>query len=169
MTRSPFSLASVTPIGYNYTIRPVGYINKSSWLHFSGLWEKTMTTDKGRATWFPGRLRELREGAGLTQAQLAEKVGVGRDAVARWEAGVREPGWSYVLALAEALGVDCTAFTVKPEDTPPHGPGRPRKAADTPGTAPGEGEARAGPASPSTPKTQQQRKGTTGKGKRKEG
>jgi transcriptional regulator with XRE-family HTH domain len=127
-----------------------------------------MTTDKGRATWFPGRLRELREAAGLTQAQLAEKVGVGRDAVARWEAGVREPGWSYVLALGEALGVDCTAFTVKPEDAPPHGPGRPRKPAYTPETASDEAKTQTGPASASTPKTQQ-RKGTTGKGKRKEG
>jgi transcriptional regulator with XRE-family HTH domain len=131
-------------------------------------WENAMTTDKGRATWFPGRLRELREGAGLTQAQLAEKVGVGRDAVARWEAGVREPGWSSILALAEALGVDCTAFTVKPEDTPPHGPGRPRKTADTPGTPSGEAKAQTGPAPTSTPTTKQTDTGAKGKGKRKD-
>ena len=79
------------------------------------------------AEWFAGRLRELREAAGWTQEQLAERVGVKREAVARWEAGRREPGWSNVLALAEALGVDCTAFTQRPAKRPPAEPGRPRK------------------------------------------
>jgi transcriptional regulator with XRE-family HTH domain len=76
---------------------------------------------------FAGRLRELREAAGLTQGELAERVGVIREAVARWEAGRREPGWSNVLALAEALGVDCTAFTQAPAEREPARPGRPRK------------------------------------------
>jgi transcriptional regulator with XRE-family HTH domain len=79
------------------------------------------------AAWFAGRLRELREAAGWTQDQLAERVGVKREAVARWEAGKREPGWSNVLALAEALGVDCTAFTQAPARRTAAGPGRPRK------------------------------------------
>ena len=39
------------------------------------------------AEWFPARLRELRSAAGFTQEQLAEKAGVKRDAVARWERG----------------------------------------------------------------------------------
>jgi hypothetical protein len=42
--------------------------------------------------------------------------------------GEREPGWFNVLALAEAVGVDCTAFTQEPAARPPSGPGRPRKA-----------------------------------------
>jgi transcriptional regulator with XRE-family HTH domain len=79
------------------------------------------------AAWFAGRLRELREAAGWTQEQLAERVGVKREAIARWEAGKREPGWSNVLTLAEALGVDCTAFTQAPAERVPAGPGRPRK------------------------------------------
>ena len=87
------------------------------------------------AEWFAGRLRELREAAGWTQDQLAERVGVKREAVARWEAGRREPGWSNVLALAEALGVDCTAFTQPPAARPAAVPGRPRKE-QTEGTAP---------------------------------
>src|SRR5262245_31821340 len=82
------------------------------------------------AAWFAGRLRELREAAGWTQEHLAERAGVKREAIARWEAGKREPGWSNVLALAEALGVDCTAFTQEPAGRPPAGPGRPRKAAE---------------------------------------
>lgn len=60
--------------------------------------------------WNGQRLKELRLAAGLTQTELAEKVGVGRDAVARWEANNREPSWSNVVQLAKALGVSCEAF-----------------------------------------------------------
>ncbi|MBI1915407.1 MAG: helix-turn-helix transcriptional regulator [Planctomycetes bacterium] len=80
------------------------------------------------AEWFAGRLRELRSQAGLTQEQLAEKVGVKRDAIARWERGSREPSWSNVVALVNALGVDANAFLQEPVTPPPAGPGRPRKA-----------------------------------------
>lgn len=78
--------------------------------------------------WIAGRLRELRTAAGLTQQELAERVGVKREAVARWEKGDQEPGWSYVLALAAALGVDCTAFAQEPAvEAEPRKAGRPRK------------------------------------------
>src|SRR2546421_736543 len=73
---------------------------------------------------FGPRLRELREQAGLTQEQLAERAGVKRDAVARWEGGRREPSWGNVLALCQALGVDCNAFTVPPAGLSPPGPRR---------------------------------------------
>jgi DNA-binding XRE family transcriptional regulator len=80
---------------------------------------------------FPARLRELRETAGLTQGQLAERAGVQRGAVARWELGTREPSWSNVVALAGALGVDCNAFLEAPAAWSVHykaARGRPRKA-----------------------------------------
>jgi transcriptional regulator with XRE-family HTH domain len=113
------------------------------------------------ATWFPGRLRELREAAGLTQGQLAERAGVKRDAVARWEAGKREPGWSNVLGLAEALGVDCTAFTQPPAERPTAGRGRPRKTPALPPASPAagdlEGQAEAGPAATRRPRPKRQR------------
>jgi transcriptional regulator with XRE-family HTH domain len=83
-----------------------------------------------KAARFAGRLRELREGQGWTQGQLAEMVNVKREAVARWEAGVREPGWSYIIALADALGVDCRTFLEEPADRPPPAPGRPVKQKD---------------------------------------
>jgi transcriptional regulator with XRE-family HTH domain len=83
------------------------------------------------AAWFGGRLRELREGQGLTQDQLAGRVGVQRDAVARWERGAREPSWSNVLALCEALGVGCEEFCKAPGERPAPKPGRPiRRAAE---------------------------------------
>jgi transcriptional regulator with XRE-family HTH domain len=59
---------------------------------------------------FGERLKALRERAGLTQAQLAERISVKREAVARWEAGGSEPVWSNVLKLAGALGVGIEEF-----------------------------------------------------------
>jgi transcriptional regulator with XRE-family HTH domain len=79
------------------------------------------------AAWFGGRLRELREAAGLTRQQLADKARVSADGISQWERGVREPSWSIVIALSEALGVDCRAFLKAPVDREPARPGRPRK------------------------------------------
>src|SRR5436309_1881006 len=83
------------------------------------------------SAWIGARLRELREQKGLTQGQLAELVGVRRDAVARWEADAREPGWSNVVALAAALGVNCLAFLQPPAEREASGPGRPPKAKES--------------------------------------
>ena len=48
--------------------------------------------------WFAGRLRELREAAGWTQEQLAERRRGKAEAVARWEAGKRNrDGRTYLL------------------------------------------------------------------------
>jgi transcriptional regulator with XRE-family HTH domain len=77
--------------------------------------------------WFGGRLRELREAAGLTQQQLADKVGCKWLAVSRWERGVREPGWGQVLAICEALDVSADEFRKPPAEREAAGPGRPRK------------------------------------------
>jgi transcriptional regulator with XRE-family HTH domain len=79
------------------------------------------------AEWFPGRLRELRTQAGLTQGELAEKAGVKRDAVARWERGTREPSWSNVVALADALAISTEEFRQEPGPAPAPQRGRPRK------------------------------------------
>jgi transcriptional regulator with XRE-family HTH domain len=79
------------------------------------------------AEWFAVRLRELRTEAGLTQGQLAERAGVQRDAVARWERGTREPSWSNEIALADALAVSTEAFRQEPKPAPAPPRGRPRK------------------------------------------
>jgi transcriptional regulator with XRE-family HTH domain len=77
---------------------------------------------------FAGRLRELRIAAGLTQPALAAKAGLTKDGIAHLEQGRRSPSWETVLALAAALGVDCTAFNEVPREAPAPGRGRPRKA-----------------------------------------
>jgi transcriptional regulator with XRE-family HTH domain len=80
--------------------------------------------------WFAGRLRELREAAGLTQTQLADKAGMKLGGVQNLEQGRTYPTWPTVLALAEALGVTCEAFTRPPAEREPVGPGRPPKEKD---------------------------------------
>jgi len=68
-----------------------------------------------RVSTFAERLKQLREAAGLTQSELAERAGMNRFGVAKLEQGVREPSWATVQVLAEALGVDCAAFQAKPQ------------------------------------------------------
>jgi putative transcriptional regulator len=77
--------------------------------------------------YFAGRLKELREAAGLTQAELAERSGLSQKAISQWEQGVARPLWDNVIALAAALGVDVAEFLKAPAKRPPAGRGRPRK------------------------------------------
>lgn len=77
--------------------------------------------------WFANRLRELREAKGWTQQQLADAAGIKLGGVRNLEQGRRSPVWETVIALCQALGVNCDQFMVEPTDRPPAGPGRPRK------------------------------------------
>lgn len=74
----------------------------------------TRMPKKADPTGFAGRLKELREAARLSQAALAERAGLYVFSVAKLEQGVREPAWSTVLALANALGVSVAAFVARP-------------------------------------------------------
>ncbi len=62
------------------------------------------------ASTFGLALKQLREQAGMTQEQLAQRVGMNRPHLALLETDEAVPKWPTVLALAKALGVDCTAF-----------------------------------------------------------
>ena len=82
---------------------------------------------------FAGRLRELREAAGLSQYALAKRSGLTKQAISRLEHGTRDPAWETVQRLALALGVDCRSFG-DPSITLPgvesrKSPGRPPKPA----------------------------------------
>ena len=50
-------------------------------------------------------LRGLRMGAGLTQQQLADILGVTHISVSRWETGKSIPSPKYIKALADLFGV----------------------------------------------------------------
>jgi transcriptional regulator with XRE-family HTH domain len=84
------------------------------------------------AAWFAGRLRELRDAAGLTQQQLADKAGLAVGVIRKLERREHRPTWETVLTLCQALGVTCEAFTQEPAERPPATPGRPKKQADEP-------------------------------------
>jgi len=98
--------------------------------------------DGDQAAWFAGRLRELREKAGLTQEQLGEKAGLTRGGVAQLEIGRRAPSWDTVLAICSALGVSCEAFRQPPAAAPRKGPGRPPKAKPAEAAGGGAGKKR---------------------------
>ena len=54
----------------------------------------------------PGKkIRQLRFKAGLTQEQLAEKLGIGAQAVSKWENAVAMPDITLLPLLAEIFGV----------------------------------------------------------------
>lgn len=59
---------------------------------------------------FGPRLTALREKAGLSQSQLAEKAGLNRQVVHKLETTDTRPTWATVQALAAALGVPTDVF-----------------------------------------------------------
>lgn len=70
-------------------------------------------TENGWVDDFTLRLGALREKAGLTQVQLAEKAGLSKQAVAALEQGTRGPTWDTVRRLAHALNVGVEEFKVR--------------------------------------------------------
>lgn len=54
---------------------------------------------------FGNRIKELRVLNALTQAQLAEKVGVDPSAISLWENDINEPKASYIVRLALTFSV----------------------------------------------------------------
>ena len=51
------------------------------------------------------RIISLRTASSLSQGQLAERMGVSRQAVSKWESGTSDPSTSNLLALAKLYGV----------------------------------------------------------------
>ena len=51
------------------------------------------------------KIKTLREHYGLTQVQLAQRLGVTKSAVNAWETGTNSPSLSYVVKLAKIFGV----------------------------------------------------------------
>lgn len=51
------------------------------------------------------RLRELRKQSELSQQDLADKIGVSKQALSQYERGVREPDFENLLALCDVFNV----------------------------------------------------------------
>ena len=56
------------------------------------------------------RIYELRTENGLSQAQLAQLVGVSQKAIDYWERGVNEPKVGYVVILVEVFDISYNEF-----------------------------------------------------------
>ena len=64
-------------------------------------------------------IRSYRKGLGLTQEQLAERLGITLGTVSKWERGSSEPDLSYIMELAELFHVSVDAligFTMRGAD-----------------------------------------------------
>ncbi len=55
---------------------------------------------------FPYIFRKIREQSGLTQQQLADKLGISRSAVGMYEKGEREPNFETLELIADTFNVD---------------------------------------------------------------
>ena len=71
------------------------------------------------------RIQTHRKRAGLSQEQLAERVGVSRQAVTKWESGKSTPGTGHLFRLAEVFGTTVDRL-LSPEDAAPPAPPAPQ-------------------------------------------
>lgn len=62
------------------------------------------------------RLTLLRKENGISQLELAEKLGVSRQAVSRWETGASIPSMDKLISLSKLYGVSM-AYLIGEEDT----------------------------------------------------
>lgn len=61
------------------------------------------------------KIKKLREKAGLTQAELARRLGVTRSGVNSWEMGLTTPSTAYIVELALLFGVSTDYLLDMPE------------------------------------------------------
>lgn len=84
---------------------------------------------------FPARVRELREGKGLSRDQLAVAAGTSSHSISKLEQGIRAPSLELAWRIAQALGCSLDALVEPPSTATDASPkrGRPAKA-ETPTT-----------------------------------
>lgn len=63
-------------------------------------------------------IRSRRRTLGMTQASLAQRIGVSQGAVSQWEKGVASPHITILPKLAEALGCSINDLIDHKEGTP---------------------------------------------------
>lgn len=82
------------------------------------------------------QLAAARRARGFTQEELAERLGVSRQAVAKWERDAARPGPANARALRDLLGEDFPAPPAPSPASPTPEPASPAPAADTPAAPP---------------------------------
>lgn len=68
---------------------------------------------------FSERLKTIRKERGLTQADLAKLIGIKKAAITRWESGSREPNFTRLVELCDALDVSSDYLLGRTETPPP--------------------------------------------------
>ena len=75
------------------------------------------------------RILALRKASGMSQEELADQIGVSRQAVSKWEAGQSQPDLDKVMALSKFFGVPTDYLLMgdqaSPAAVPPAEPQRP--------------------------------------------
>ena len=81
--------------------------------NFSTLFRIKSMVKKGK------RISKLRKLKGFTQESLAEKIGVSRQTVFKWESDAMQPTFDKMQTLCSVLGVDVEYFTREEDVIPP--------------------------------------------------
>jgi transcriptional regulator with XRE-family HTH domain len=76
----------------------------------------TVPRKADQPTGFAARLKTLREAAGLSQQQLADRTGRERSVIARWEQGAVSPSIDNLIAVVHACDFELPLVLV-PRDT----------------------------------------------------
>lgn len=66
---------------------------------------------------FSERLKDLRKQAGLTQVDVAEKLGISQPAYASWERGLKKPTQENLVKIAQILNVSVDYLVGNLEET----------------------------------------------------
>ena len=56
------------------------------------------------------RIKKLRKSKGVTQRELAERLGISEQAVSKWEKNLSNPSTKNLLQIAKIFGVSITYF-----------------------------------------------------------
>ena len=63
------------------------------------------------------RIRQLREQYGMTQTELAKKLGITRSSVNAWEMGISVPSTQYIIELSQLFGVTTDYLLLNEKET----------------------------------------------------
>lgn len=63
------------------------------------------------------RIKSIRKAAGMTQDQLAEKLGVAQPTVCSWELGTSAPRYEQILKIREVFGCTMDELFASDDDT----------------------------------------------------
>lgn len=66
---------------------------------------------------FSERLKKLRKDAGLTQVEVANKLGISQPAYASWERGIKKPTQDNLVKIAQILNVSVDYLVGNSQET----------------------------------------------------